>query len=166
MKRGVGIDSMDLNGLTAKQELSAGAVCNLLPRLLAMGLEGAAYTFTLKKTLADGVALCNRCVDKSQGEREALTVFGVCANNERDVHGLNMKNPGRAGAFSVTLWVSVVAASEYGDEMKQVNKDVENAQVQTHRCANVIGFATVNDSAGIEQNQTRHDHHNHRREGE
>ena len=120
---------MDLNGLTAKQELSAGAVCNLLPRILTMGLEGASYTFTLKKTLADGVALCNRCVDKSQGEREALTVFGVCANNERDVHGLNMKNPGKAGAFIVTPLVSVVAASEYGDQVKQVDEEVKNIQV-------------------------------------
>lgn len=145
---------MDLNGLTAKQELSAGAVCNLLPRILTMGLEGASYTFTLKKTLADAVAFCNRSVNKSQGEREALTVLGVRANNERDVHGLNMKNPGRAGAFNVTLLGSVVAASEYGDEMKQVDKDVENTQVQTHRCANVIGFATVNDSARVEQDQT------------
>ena len=145
---------MDLNGLTAKQELSARAVCNLLPRILPMRLEGASYTFALKKTLADCVAFCNRCADKSQGERQALAVLGVRANDERDVHGLNMKNPGRAGAFNVTLLVSVVAASEYGDEMKQVDKDVENTQVQTHRCANVIGFATVNDSAGVEQNQT------------
>ena len=67
LKRGVGIDSMDLSGLTAKQEFSAGAVCNLLPRILAMGLEGASYTFTLKKTLANSVAFCNRCVDKPQG---------------------------------------------------------------------------------------------------
>ena len=67
-KRGVGIDSMDLNGLTAKQEISAGAVCNLLPRILALRLEGASYTFTLKKTLANAVAFCNRCVDKSQSE--------------------------------------------------------------------------------------------------
>ena len=145
---------MDLSGLTAKQELSARAVCNLLPRILPTRLEGAPYTFTLKKTLADGVAFCNRSVDKFQGEREALPVLGVRANDERDVHGLNMKNPGKAGAFTVTLSVSVVAASEYGDQVKQVDKDIENTQVQTHRCANVIGFATVNDSAGVEQNQT------------
>ena len=120
---------MHLNGLTAKQELSAGAVCNLLPRFLAMSLEGASHTFTLKKTLADGVALCNCCVDKSQGEREALAVFGVRANNERDVHGLNMKNPGKAGAFNVTLLVSVVAASKYGDQVKQMDKEVKNIQI-------------------------------------
>ena len=145
---------MRLDGLTAEQELSAGTVCNLLPRILAMGLEGASYTFTLKKTLADGVALCNRSVDKSHGEREALPVLGVRANDERDVHGLNMKNPGKAGAFNVTLLVSVVAASEYGDEMKQVDKDIENTEVQTHCCANVIGLATVDDSASVEQDQT------------
>jgi len=145
---------MDLSGLTAKQELSAGAVCDLLPRILAMGLEGASYTFTLKKTLANSVAFRNRCVDKPQGEREALTVLGVRANNERDVHGLNMKNPGKAGAFNVTPLASVVAASKYGDQVKQVDENIENTQVQTHCCANVIGFATVNDSAGVEQDQT------------
>ena len=63
----MGIDTMHLNGLTAKQELSAGAVCNLLPRILAMGFKDASYTFTLKKTLTDAVAFCNRCVDKCQG---------------------------------------------------------------------------------------------------
>ena len=120
---------MRLDGLTAEQELSAGAVCNLLPRILAMGLEGASYTFTLKKTLADGVALCNRCADKFQGEREALVVLGVRANDERNVHGLNMKNPGKAGAFNVTLLVSVVAASEYGDQVKQVDEEVKNIQI-------------------------------------
>ena len=120
---------MDLNGLTAEQEFSAGAVCNLLPRILPMRLEGASYTFTLKKTLADGVALCNRCADKSQGERDALPVLGVRANDERDVHGLNMKNPGKAGAFNVTLLVSVVASSEYGDQVKQVDKEVKNIQI-------------------------------------
>ena len=120
---------MHLNGLTAEQELSAGAVCNLLPRILTMGLEGASYTFTLKKTLADAVAFCNRCVNKFQGEREALPVLGVRANDERDVHGLNMKNPGRAGAFNVTLLVSVVASSEYGDQVKQVDKEVKNIQI-------------------------------------
>ena len=120
---------MDLNGLTAEQEFSAGAVCNLLPRILPTRLEGAPYTFTLKKTLADGVALCNRSVDKSHGEREALPVLGVRANDERDVHGLNMKNPGRAGAFNVTLLVSVVAASKYGDQVKQVDEEVKNTQI-------------------------------------
>ena len=120
---------MRLDGLTAEQEFSAGAVCNLLPRFLAMGLEGASYTFTLKKTLADGVALCNRCVDKPQGEREALRVLGVRANDERDVHGLKMKNPGKAGAFTVTLSVSVVAAGEYGDQVKQMDKEVKNIQI-------------------------------------
>ena len=109
---------MDLNGLTAKQEISAGAVCNLLPRILPMRLEGASYTFTLKKTLADAVAFCNRCIDKSQGEREALPVPGVRANDERDVHGLNTKSPGKAGAFNGPQLVSVVAASEYGDQVK------------------------------------------------
>jgi hypothetical protein len=109
---------MHLNGLTAEQEFSAGVVCNLLPRILPMGLEGASYTFTLKKTLADGVPFCNRCVDKSQGEREALLVLGVRANDERDVHGLNVKSPGKAGAFNVPLSVSVVAASEYSDQVK------------------------------------------------
>ena len=120
---------MDLNGLTAKQELSASDFCNLLPRILAMWLEGASYTFTLKETLADGVAFCNRCVDKSQGKREPLTVLGVRANNERDIHGLNMKNPGKAGAFNTTLSASVVAASEYGDQVKQVYKEVKNIQI-------------------------------------
>ena len=109
---------MHLNGLTAEQELSAGAVCNLLPRILPMRLEGASYTFTLKKTLADGMALCNRSVDKFQGKREALPVLGVRANDERDFHSLNMKNPGKAGAFNVPLSVSVVAASEYSDQVK------------------------------------------------
>ena len=120
---------MRLDGLTAEQELSAGAVCNLLPRILPMGLEGAPNTFVLKKTLADAVAFCNRCVDKSQGEREALLVLGVRANDERDFHGLNMKNPGKAGAFNVTLLVSVVAASEYGDQVKQVDEEVKNIQI-------------------------------------
>ena len=120
---------MRLDGLTAEQEFSAGAVCNLLPRFLAMGLEGASYTFTLKKTLADAVAFCNRCVNKFQGEREALPVLGVRTNDERDVHGLNMKNPGRAGAFKVTLLVSVVAASKYGDQVKQVDEEVKNTQI-------------------------------------
>ena len=119
-----------------------------------MRLEGAPNTFALKKKLADGVAFCNRSVDKSQGEREALTVLGVRADNERDVHDLNMKNPGEAGAFNVTLSVSVVAASEYSDQVKQVDEDVENTEVQTHRCTNVIGLATMNDSAGVEQDQT------------
>ena len=125
----MGIDSMDLNGLTAKQEISAGALCNLLPRILALRLEGASYTFTLEKTLANAVAFCNRCVDKSQSEREALPVLGVRANDERHFHGLNMKNPGKAGAFNVTLLVSVVAASEYGDQVKQVDEEVENIQI-------------------------------------
>jgi hypothetical protein len=118
LKWGAGIPAMHLNGLTAEQELSAGAVCNLLPRILPMGLEGAPNTFVLKKTLADAVAFCNRCVDKSQGEREALLVLGVRANDERDVHGLNVKSPGKAGAFNVPLSVSVVAASEYSDQVK------------------------------------------------
>ena len=65
-----------------------------------------------------------------------------------------MKNPGKAGVFNVTLLVSVVAASEYGDQVKQVDKDIENTEVQTHRCANVIGLATVDDSASVEQDQT------------
>lgn len=56
-------------------------------------------------------------------------MLGVRANNERDVHGLNMKNPGKAGAFNVTLSVSVVAASEYGDQVKQVDKEVKNIQI-------------------------------------
>ena len=120
---------MDLNGLTAKQEISAGAVCNLQPRILALRLEGASYTFTLKKTLANAVAFCNRCVDKSQSERKALPVLGVRANDERDFHSLNMKNPGKAGAFNVTLLVSVVAASEYGDQVKQVDEEVKNVQI-------------------------------------
>jgi hypothetical protein len=125
----VGIDGMHLNGLTAEQEFSAGAVCNLLPRILPMRLKGASYTFALKKTLAKGVALCNRCVHKSHGERDALLVPGVRANDERDVHGQNMKNPGRAGAFNVTLLVSVVAACEYGDQVKQVDEEVKNIQI-------------------------------------
>lgn len=129
LKRGVGIDSVRLNGLTAEQEFSAGVVCNVLPRILAMGLEGASHTFALKETLANAVAFCNRCVDKPQGEREALLVLRVRANDERDVHGLNMKNPGRAGAFTVTLLVSVVAASEYGDQVKQVDEEVKNIQI-------------------------------------
>ena len=120
---------MDLNGLTAEQEFSAGAVCKLRPRILPTRLEGAPYTFTLKKTLADAVAFCNRCVDKSQGEREALLVLGVRANDERDVHGLNVKSPGKAGAFNVPLLVSVVAASEYGDQVKQVDEEVKNIQI-------------------------------------
>ena len=94
-----------------------------------MRLEGASYTFALKKTLADCVAFCNRCADKSQGEREALAVLGVRANDERNVHGLNMKNPGKAGAFNVTLLVSVVASSEYGDQVKQVDEEVKNTQI-------------------------------------
>ena len=125
----MGIDSMDLNGLTAKQEISAGALCNLLPRILALRLEGASYTFTLKETLANAVAFCNRCVDKSQSERKALPVLWVRANDERDFHGLNMKNPGKAGAFNATLLVSVVAASEYGDQVKQVDEEVKNIQI-------------------------------------
>ena len=125
----MGIDGMHLNGLTAEQEFSAGAVCNLLPRILPMRVEGASYTFTLKKTLADGVAFYNRCVHKSHGEREALPVLGVRANDERDVHGLNMKNPGKAGAFNATLLISVVAASEYGDQVKQVDEEVKNIQI-------------------------------------
>ena len=56
-------------------------------------------------------------------------MLGVRANNERDVHGLNMKNPGKAGAFNVTLLVSVVAASEYGDQVKQVDEEVKNIQI-------------------------------------
>lgn len=58
-----------------------------------------------------------------------LVVLGVRANDERDVHGLNMKNPGKAGAFNVTLLVSVVASSEYGDQVKQVDKEVKNIQI-------------------------------------
>ena len=55
-------------------------------------------------------------------------MLGVRANNERDVHGLNMKNPGKAG-LSMTLLVSVVAASKYGDQVKQVDEEVENIQI-------------------------------------
>ena len=58
-----------------------------------------------------------------------LVVLVVRANDERDVHGLNMKNPGKAGAFNVTLLVSVVASSEYGDQVKQVDKEVKNIQI-------------------------------------
>ena len=56
-------------------------------------------------------------------------MLGVRANNERDVHGLNMKNPGKAGASTVRLLVSVVAASEYGDQVEQVDEEVKNIQV-------------------------------------
>ena len=101
----------------------------MLPSTNTAELESSQDTFTLKKALANGMALFKRCVNKSQGQREALPVFGVHTNDERDVHGLNTKNPGGAGAFGMTQSASVVAASEYGDQVKQVYKEVKNIQI-------------------------------------
>ena len=40
-----------------------------------------------------------------------------------------MKNPGKAGVFNARLLVSVVAASEYGDQVKQVDKEVKKFSI-------------------------------------
>ena len=48
--------------------------------------------------------------------------------------------------------------------MKQVDKQIKDIQIQANRGTNVVGFAAVDDAAGIKQNEACHDHYHHRRE--
>ena len=40
-----------------------------------------------------------------------------------------------------------------------MNEQVVYIEVEAHRRADVVRFATVDDSAGVYKNQARHDHH-------
>ena len=64
-----------------------------------------------------------------------------------------------AGALAGFIPVSVVTAGKHGNEMKQVDKQIEDVQIQANRRADIVGLATVNDTAGIKQDQACHDHH-------
>ena len=74
-------------------------------------------------------------------------------------HSPNTKNPGVAGALAGFVPVSVVTAGEHGDEMKQMNKQIKDVQIKANRRSDIVGFAAVNDTAGIKQDQACHDHH-------
>ena len=107
------------------------------------------HTLTLKKALPDRVPLFDRSQDKATRSRKTIRVFPGGSNDQRDLHGPNTKNPGVAGALAGATPASVVTACEHGDEMKQMNKQIEDVQIKTHRRADVVAFAAINDTAGI-----------------
>ena len=45
---------------------------------------------------------------------------------------------------------------------QQADEDIEYRHVQTDGCQNVIGFSTMNDTAGVIQNETAHDQNHNR----
>jgi hypothetical protein len=78
------------------------------------------------------------------------------------LHGRNKKNPGAAGAFNAFLFFSVITTGENGDQVKEVNEEVKDIQVKAYGGANIVRLSAMNDSAGIKQNQSCHDHHDYR----
>ncbi len=56
------------------------------------------------------------------------------------------------GARAVTLLFPIPAQS--AEDLQQTQEEIENIQIQRHSGHNIIGFATVNDTASIIQNET------------
>ena len=47
---------------------------------------------------------------------------------------------------------SVVTASKHRNEVQQMHKQIEDAQIQTHRGSDVVGLAAADDAACVEKN--------------
>ena len=51
---------------------------------------------------------------------------------------------------------SLISTSERTQEVKQVNKNIKDAQVQRYRSHDVVALAAINNAASVEQDETRH----------
>jgi len=116
----------------------------------------------MKKHLTDGVTPVNSHIDETLSFLPSLRFGGGCADDQRKYHGAYTKSPGNAGAFLNRKACSVIATGKHGDQVQQVNENVENVEIQSHRRANVVGLATLNNAAGIKQYQAGHDHDDYR----
>ena len=52
--------------------------------------------------------------------------------------------------FNWLKWPGLISTSERTQEVKQVNKDVEDAQVERYCSHDVVALAAINDAASVE----------------
>ena len=138
-------------------------VCQLYPWLEAV-------TLILGKNRG-GRARFRTCIEKEnaikpmpareetvgEGRRGARAMPGVGRGEHQqrvDHQGATTqtKNPGVNRGLSLPVERSVIAA-QCGKQVQQMNEQVVDAEIEPHRGADIVGLATVDDAAGIEQNQ-------------
>jgi hypothetical protein len=160
-KRRLNNNPVFLYRLTAQEKLRARALGKLIPAGPRVAVHGRRNPSTMKKYLADGVAFVHGGADEPLGALPSVQLVSRCSDNQREYHGADTKSPGDAGAFTNRNVCSVIAAGEHGNQVQQMDKQVENIEIQPHRRPNVVSLATLNNAAGIKQYQTGHYHNDH-----
>ena len=105
----------------------------------------------MKKYLADGMAFVHGGINEPLGSLPSVQFGGRRSDNQRKYHSADTKSPGNAGAFVTRMACSVIAAGEHSDQVKQMDEQVENIEIQSHRRSNVVCLATLNNAAGVKQ---------------
>lgn len=91
---------------------------------------------------------------RGAGEFEGVATGAITRCRVDHQGKIRHESEGGAPLFSGAE-VSVVAA-ENAEQVKEVDKEVVNVQIQGNGRADIVGFTAVDDAAGIKQNQPRH----------
>ena len=64
------------------------------------------------------------------------------------------KKPRKTGLFNNRRSIVLLATGQRSQQVQQMDKNIEDAEVQRNRCHDVVGFTTGNNPAGIKQDET------------
>lgn len=116
-------------------------------------VNGGEDTSTMKEHLTNGMPLILGITDKMLRLLPTARLVGGCSDDDSQYHDADTKSPGDAGAFVDRYARLVIATGEHGKQMQQMYENIKNTEIQTHRRTNVVGFATLNNAAGVKQYQ-------------
>jgi hypothetical protein len=99
------------------------------------------------------MAIIERSACKLPGSIAALGRPGGVEYEQGEFHAAEIISPGGAGALT-SAWSGLIVTAEGSKQVQQVYKQIVYVQVQGNRRPDIVGLATIDDAAGIKQDQS------------